>query len=152
MKETPEYKTQESIYQSISGGPELLAWFGQVPSFHDAEIVSLEIISRGTTTLKVKTWNLTDRVGTDGYYVSEKHAIVTFVMEELVHLQLEGFQPQNVIDGLDLSKTKAHPDHSSFYNEKDSPMDFDLMIQPCYGMDGIIRCKRISVNFVPSKF
>jgi hypothetical protein len=33
----------EAIYADVPGGLELLAWFGHVPSFHDAEIVSLTL-------------------------------------------------------------------------------------------------------------
>ncbi|WP_256375914.1 hypothetical protein [Bradyrhizobium sp. WSM1743] len=30
---------ETSIYDAVTGGTDLLRWFGQVPSFHDAEIM-----------------------------------------------------------------------------------------------------------------
>lgn len=40
---------------------------------------------------------MTDEVGEDGFIVLERHAIVTFVIDGIMDLQLDGFSIQNVI-------------------------------------------------------
>jgi hypothetical protein len=32
---------ERAIYDAVEGGAEMVRWFGQVPSLHDAEILSL---------------------------------------------------------------------------------------------------------------
>ncbi|MBY5817414.1 hypothetical protein HFN60_17470 [Rhizobium leguminosarum] len=87
-------------YEKIPGGPELLAWFGQKPTFHDAEILSLALNRTGISELKIRGWIGTDAVDQDGYRVLDKHAVVTFTFEDIMDLQLDGFSRQNVINGL----------------------------------------------------
>ncbi|WP_249406579.1 Imm50 family immunity protein [Rhizobium sp. CFBP 13726] len=87
-------------YSSLVGGDELLAWFGQPPTFHDAEIVSLSLNRSGVSELKVHGWIMTDEVDPRGYIVLDKHAVVTFKFTGIMDLQLDGFSSQNVIAGL----------------------------------------------------
>ncbi|ARQ58088.1 MULTISPECIES: Imm50 family immunity protein [Rhizobium] len=87
-------------YEKIAGGPELLAWFGQKPTFHDAEILSLSLNRTGVSELTIHGWIATDGVDQDGYCILDKHAVVTFAFEDIMDLQLDGFSHQNVINGL----------------------------------------------------
>ncbi|WP_245424543.1 hypothetical protein [Rhizobium sophoriradicis] len=52
-------------YEKIAGGPELLAWFGQKPTFHDAEILSLSLNRTGVSELTIHGWIATDGVEMD---------------------------------------------------------------------------------------
>jgi Immunity protein 50 len=94
----------EAIYASISGGSELVAWFGRVPSFHDAEIVGLNLNRRSASTLVLHTWSTTNGVDDRGYFVLDRHVAVTFVLEEILDLELNGFSHQNVVFGLVLRR------------------------------------------------
>jgi hypothetical protein len=105
----------EAIYASIPGGPDLLTWFGRVPSFHDAEIVNLSLYRRAQSTLRVHAWNITNEVDDRGYFVLQKHAVVAFTLEDILDIQLEGFSHQNVIFGLRLRHTPDRPDRRPFY-------------------------------------
>ena len=151
MKETPEYKTQESIYQSISGGPELLAWFGQVPSFHDAEIISLDLNRRKPSKLKIHAWNSSNKIGPDGYGILEKHAIVTFTIDHVFDLQLDGFSHQNVISNLDIFHLRPNPGRERYYSRSPPELSFEMVLYPCFGLDGIIKCEKISINYQAGK-
>src|SRR4051794_12581259 len=91
---------ESSIYGDVSGGAELVRWFGQVPSFHDAEILSLHLRRRAESVLRLHGWINTGQVGQGGYFVLDRHAIVTFTLSEVMDLQLDNFSPQNVIGGL----------------------------------------------------
>jgi len=67
---------EHSFYDAVAGGADLVSWFGQVPSFHDAEILSLSLHRRGDSFLRLHGWIMTGAIGQDGYYVLNKHAIV----------------------------------------------------------------------------
>jgi hypothetical protein len=82
----------EALYAGIPGGPELLAWFGRVPSFHDAEIVRVVLNRRAPSTLSIHVWNLTDQVDPQGYFILDRHAVVTFELEDVLDVQTGSLQ------------------------------------------------------------
>src|SRR2546426_1097665 len=87
----------------LPGAGSLVAWFGEWPSFHDAEILVLHLDREGVSSLKIHVWLATDKsyeLGGQGLYRRDKHAIVTFQLEEIVDLELVDFSSQNVIAGL----------------------------------------------------
>ena len=141
----------ETIYASIPGGPNLIAWFGQIPGFHGAEIVSLDLRRRAPSMLVIHAWNETNEVGHRGHRVLDKHAVVTFALEDIIDLQLNGFSHQNVISGLHLRRAPERPDRRPFYELDPSSNDYEIELEPCFGLDGIIRCRRVLVDFVPGK-
>ncbi len=136
----------KSAYHTIEGGQELLDWFGRVPSFHDAEVLALSLDRAGQCRLTLHSWNNTDVVDAKGYFVLEKHVVVTFALEDVADLQLEGFTHQNVIDGLSLSRVSTKLLHNLPCSEV-----FEILIEPCYGISGFIRAQKVSVSFVPGK-
>jgi hypothetical protein len=89
----------EAFYTEIPDGSDLVAWFGCVPSFHDAEIVRLDLHRRAPSTLSIHAWNMTKEVDDRDYLVLDNHAVVTFLLEDILDLQLDGFSHQNVIGG-----------------------------------------------------
>ena len=131
---------QASVYASIPGGPELLDWFGRVPSFHDAEIIDLHLKRCGSSTLRIHAWNMTDKVK-KGYFVLEKHAVVEFSIDRITNLNLGDFNHQNVIDKLVLSRMESGENSAVF----------ELNLEPCYGLSGIIRAEQVSVTLGPGK-
>jgi hypothetical protein len=141
----------ETIYADVPGGPALIAWFGQVPNFHDAEIVSLSLRRRATSSLSIHAWNRTREVDARGYLVLNKHAVVTFTLEDILDIQLGGFSHQNVIADLLLRRALERPERRPFYWLDPLPSDFEIELEPCFGLDGIIRCRKVSVTFVPGK-
>lgn len=143
MNEQPPH-----IYDEVPGGPELLRWFERVPSFHDAEIVGLDLRRHGPSILRVHGWVGTDKVDERGYIVLDKHAVVTFTLEDIMDLQLDGFSHQNVISGLKLQRATERG-RAEYYPLPPSPDDIEIELEPCFGLDGIIRAKRVSISFEP---
>lgn len=136
------------IYDEVPGGPELLRWIGRVPSFHDAEIISLDLRRSGKSFLRVHGWVGTEQVDENGYIVLDKDAVVTFALEEIMDLQLDGFSHQNVIFGLKLQRATDRG-RSSYYALPQSPEDIEIELEPCFGLDGVIRAKRVSISLEP---
>jgi hypothetical protein len=146
--QSEEYQKLESVYLKLPGGPELLAWFGTVPSFHDAEIVSLTLTRRSPSFLTIHGWTMDGSQTQNGYFVLQNKAVVIFEIQDIVYLNLEGFSRQNVIGGLIIAQRAPDPLAKSYYSTLDSNADdYEIVLEPCYGMDGLIRCKKISVSF-----
>ncbi len=140
--------SEVQIYSEVLGGPELLRWFGQVPTFHDAEILGLNLCRSGLSTLTLHGWIMRDEISRDGFIVLDKHAIVTFTMEDIMDLQLDGFSHQNVIGSLKLQRATDRG-RGSYYPLPESPEDIEIELEPCFGLDGVIRAKRVSISFAP---
>jgi len=122
--------------QEISGAAELHDWFGYWPTFHDAEIVSLHLNRKGSSSLRVHTWDMTKEVDEKGYYVLAKHVVVEFVFETVSGLNLNGFNHQNVIFELGIKKTDS---------------GFRITLDECYGLTGSIDAERMSIWITPGK-
>ena len=142
---------ETSIYDAVSGGADLVRWFGQVPSFHDAEILSLELRRKGQSFLRLHAWINTGKVGQDGHFVLDRHAIVTFAISGIMDLQLDGFSIQNVIGGLVLRRAPDRPERRGYLALDPLPQDVELELEPCYGLDGLIRARAVSITFEPGK-
>jgi len=120
----------------IKGAKELIEWFGEWPSFHDAEIVELHLNRQGDSFLKLRTWRMTNKVNDKGYYIHEKHAVITFTLFNIKELDLSGFSGQNVISSLSLEQIAE---------------GYKLEMHLCYGLAGILVAQNISVEFQPYK-
>jgi hypothetical protein len=119
------------VLSEVPGGAALQAWFGRMPSFHDAEILELHLDRAGPSSLRVHTWDMRAETTDDGHFVLDKHVVVTFLLEEIVSLELSDFSPQNVIFGLELSKSEN---------------GFVLELEHCYGLSGRLEARRISIE------
>src|SRR5712692_168139 len=93
--------------EEIPGVVELHNWFGYWPGFHDAEIISLHLNRKGSSSLRVHTWEMTKEVDEKGHYALAKHIVVEFNFEAVSGLSLSGFNQQNVIFGLGVEKNNS---------------------------------------------
>jgi hypothetical protein len=140
-----------SIYDTVPGGAELVRWFGQVPTFHDAEILALDLRRRSASSLKIHGWISTGRISRDGTSELDKHAVVTFAIESVMDLKLDGFSPQNVINGLVLRRAAVRPDRRPFLSLDPLPEDVEIELEPSFGLEGFVRARSVSITFVPGK-
>lgn len=122
--------------EAVEGAKSLYEWFGYWPSFHDAEVISLHLNRRGSSSLALHTWEMTKDVDDKGYYVLAKHVVVEFAMKDVVGLSLNGFSNQNVIFGLGIERTEN---------------GYRLALDDCYGIAGDLEAKDISIRLIPGK-
>lgn len=129
----------EEILHGVSGGADLLAWFdGHVPSFHDAEIISVSLDRNGTVAnLAIHTWEMTTDIDEAGYFINRKHVVVSFELSGATDLSLTGFNHQNVISGLSIEKMQNG--------------SYSLSIEPCYGLSGSIEARTLRVTLEPGE-
>ena len=122
------------VTDEVPGTPELIKWFGYWPSFHDAEVLDLKLDRTGRSTVRVHTFEMTDQVNSQGSFTCTKHVIVSFILDGITDLHLDGFNGQNVISELHLRQT----------NE-----GYELSLEPCYGLEGTITAHRVCVELEP---
>jgi len=94
---------QRVVELRLPGLEELVAWFGYFPSFHDAEVISVSLERAGASRISVHTFQMTNETDEKGRYICRKHVVVTFVLERIRDLCIEGFNRQNVLNGISLS-------------------------------------------------
>lgn len=140
-----------AIYREIPGGAELLQWFGEVPGFHDAEILGLDLRRNGQSELKIHGWIMTNEIAENGSIALDRCAIVIFRFDDVVDLQIEGFNHQNVIYGLILRRALHRPERRDHLSLPPLPQDFEIELLPCYGLSGFIRARTLSITVQPGK-
>src|SRR4051794_18908164 len=114
----------------VSGAQELFDRFGYWPSFHDAEILSLELNRKGVSKFRIHTWEMTKEVDSESFYKLVKHVVVEFAFERITQLSFEGFNHQNVIFGLSLESSER---------------GWLVTLEDCYGLSGHISAERLSI-------
>ena len=103
----------------ITGHQKVISVFGHWPGFHDGEVHRLVLDStrrdeRGarysSIELKVRTWNMTQRVSDQGFYVLENDSVVDLLFERVYDVALDGLNHQNVLSGLELCLVNTPPE------------------------------------------
>jgi hypothetical protein len=123
-----------SHLESISGFSNVASWFGGWPSFHDAEILQICLNRVERSFVKILTWQTEGELDEQGFYLQKKHAVVTFLFDDLQDVSLEGFSEQNVISGLDVET---------------SEVGVKLVMHPCFGLSGAIEAKELRLELQP---
>jgi Immunity protein 50 len=120
----------------IPGASEVVAWFGEWPSFHDAEVLSLHINRGETSVMRLRVSKRGNALDSNGRFVREREAEVTFEFREIRLMQLHGedVDSQNVIAALLLDRR----DH-----------DYRIDLSPSYGIGGYFVVGTVSVHLVP---
>jgi hypothetical protein len=123
----------------IEGAQIVLNWFGYWPSFHDAEVVSILLDRSGKSKVRVHAFEMTSEVDANGYFVSTKHAIITFELEGFVSdetgsTHLNWFNHQNVLSGASVRQVVG---------------GYELVLDGIYGVDGSLYCEKLNVTLEP---
>lgn len=126
-----------AIVGGIPGGPELLQWFaGRMPSFHDAEVLSLALDrDAASAILRVHAFQMTSELDARGHYICTRHVVVVFKLSWIGSMELDGFNHQNALEGLKVSRTD------------DGEVRFDL--EAAYGLGGFIQAREVEIGIEP---
>ena len=124
----------ESVLNDIPGGQALIEWFGRVPRFHDAELQEIRLASNGPSTLRIRTWRMTDQVDDRGYFVLDKHAMVTITLERVCSVALDHFDLPGIIGALEITGVGN---------------SFQLSWDGAYGVEGRLRAGQVRIEFTP---
>lgn len=124
----------ETALAAVPGGQALIDWFGRVHHFHDAELLEVKLVSNGPSTLRIRTWRMTDKVDARGYFVLDKHIVVTILMEGITHIELDHFHLPAII--FDLQITRAED-------------GYWLTWTSSYGVEGSLRAAQLRIDLAP---
>jgi len=131
----------------VAGSEKLTRIFGGWPSFHDAEVHEMHLERESKRqrpklhefprmTAKIHLWTSTKEVDHRGYYVLTNHTLVTMRFEEVDDLKLEGFNHQNVIFGIQISRVERDEEPSAPF-----AVDFDSI----FGVGATFTCRRVEI-------
>ena len=126
----------ELIAPSVPGAEQVVQWFGEWPSFADAEVFELNLRRRERSSILVHAWRMTREIDAEGYYILDRHAVITVWLEGITDLALADFSGQNVIANLDIKP------HES---------GFRVTLWPIYGVGGHIDAERVTLSVGPGK-
>ncbi len=118
-----------SLISELAGAEAVTQWFGDWPSFHDAEVISIFLARKGQSVLRVYP------------YYPHKPATVDFILEDVTDLELNDFSCQNVISSL------AVENATDQYGDR----VYRVLLAPCYGVAGRIDAKSLRVKLSPGK-
>lgn len=99
--------------------------------------MEISFFGKGQGLLRIHAWNMTDVVDAKGYFVLDKHAVVTFALQDVSQISCTDFDMvPGVISDLSITKVDEH---------------FRIEWSASYGVDGVIHAKRIRIALVPGK-
>jgi hypothetical protein len=126
----------ETVLREIPGGVDLLDWFGRVPDFHDANVLDLNLASKGPSSIRIHTWEITDETDAQGYFVLDKHVVVTISLDEVSYVALNGFDLPGIVFSLDIIKVDD---------------DYQFTWSASYGVEGSLRARHAYLYLTPGK-
>ncbi len=147
--EKPEFSGLEhtiAILHELPGGAEVIEWLEGRPHFGDGEVLELRLIRNGPSVLRISAMTY---VGGQVASSSGKHAVFTFILRDMVDVHLDGFGHQNVIGGLTLRRSQVVDVHPSLYGIGLVIGDHEIVLEPCAGAFGLIRCNIESISISP---
>jgi hypothetical protein len=126
------------VVPEILGADAVVAWFGQWPSFHDAEILSIVINRGGLSMIRIHTWNVSTRLGRTGQSIREREAILVFEFAGIKSLRLQGEDAdrQNLVHGDGIERTEQ---------------GYRFGFAPSGGLAGELTVEQIAVHVEPGR-
>jgi hypothetical protein len=131
----------------VLGSEKLTGIFGRWPTFHDAEIVEFHL-DRGDVrpedgiydfprlTLKIHLWEMTREVDSKGFFILKHHTLAMLKFRDVDNLRLEGFNHQNAMMELLLTREERATAPSPY---------FAVEIPPAFGAQISFECLGIEV-------
>lgn len=117
------------------GWPDVVEWFGGPPRFHDAEVLSIDLRRwPEPSTVRVHAFRMTAETDSRGYFILDRHAVVTFELACITEFDMNEWNHQNVLDSLELE------------HDGDGLL---LVFNPAYGIGGDIRATGLNIRIQP---
>ena len=147
--------TAEETFRSIPGGEALLEWFEGLPTFrteegmpdfHDAEILTLNLVRDGPGKLVLLTKILGERQP-DSHLARRKECTVTLVLLDVFDLDLRCFARQNVVSSLTILSREFSDREMATLPGKLSGLGYEIEIESSWGVSGTIRCRSLAIEF-----
>lgn len=143
-----EWATDEELFASLPGGQAVIDWFGFCPDFHDGTLEKLELCDDNAL-LGVRAFRMTNQINDEGFYIHDRHAVVTFRLLGVTGLKLEG-DASSVILQLSIRRLSATPNQSEWQTCR-GPVagDIEIAFDTSIGLYGSIYAKELVFEIRP---
>jgi hypothetical protein len=118
----------------VPGASGLFEWFGYWPDFHDSEVLSILLNRSGSSIVRVHAFEMTNQVDEKGYFVLQKHVVVSFLLDNVLTCDLKWFNNQNAMSEIALLRTDE---------------GFELSFEPAHGVSGTVAAQRVRIEMEP---
>lgn len=126
-----------SILHDLPGGQALFDWFGRVPRFHDAYLLALKLSSAGPSLIRIHGWNMTGEVDADGYFVLDRHVVVTMELDDVSAFDCADYDVMpGIIGDLEIRRVGGR---------------FQIAWDASYGVAGSVTARQVRISLQPGK-
>ena len=122
--------------------------FDRWPSFHDAEVVSVDLDRIGPTlTASIHLWRTLTETDDKGYFKQADHTLAKLRFTEVVLESLSVFNHQNVLNHLEILDFRENPFESPIdeFPQRLERMIFRGLFHESYGLRASFACRGIEV-------
>lgn len=120
----------------LPGASDIIAWFGYFPVFHDGYVLDIDLKPREVSSLRIHGFNMTDETDEKGYFILDRHAVVTIRFAEIRDVSLTQFRHVGIIGEMKFSQVGPY---------------VKVEWRSAYGVEGAICAKRVWFEIEPGK-
>ena len=104
--------------KNIRSAAKVVNVFGYWPSFHDAVVVKYEgpTVERPTVEVTLHTWEMTSEVDAKGYFVLQKHVLISIRFFDVFDVQMEHFGTDNILFGMYITDDTQHSSMTGWFS------------------------------------
>jgi hypothetical protein len=140
-----DWTSDRTLLGQLEGAAEPTSWFGFLPDFHDATIRSMTFENLGGV-LVLYAFRMTTEVDEQGFFVSDRHAQVTFRFEGVSGVVLDC---NPLTTALQLGVRRLAPEHLPILNTSAAVADYEVGFDDVCGGSGAIYAKAIKLSVAP---
>jgi hypothetical protein len=138
--------TNMKAFKLIENYEVVIDAFGYWPSFHDAEIhwLKLERLTESyqgyfcpNIEFAIHCWEMTSETTEDGYFKLQKLHLVHFKFEDIYDMELDGFNHQNALLGLNISAEQI---------AETGNIPIKIELDPAYGLGGEFKAHKGTIS------
>lgn len=135
--------SDKELFAALPGGQSVIDWFGFVPSFHDAKLDRLDLIN-GEALIRLRVFRIADAVDDRGFFVLDKHALVTIYFSNVTGVNLRG-DASSILSELGIRRVSDVPIGFSTCGGPD-PDDIEVSFEASYGLEGSIYSREVKLS------
>jgi hypothetical protein len=150
VNQDDNWHTDPELFDSLPGAAAVTDWFGFLPSFHDWELLGLEM-APAAVSLRLHAFRMTSETDADGYFVRDRHAIVTLRLTKVTGLSLSGCSASIILE-LRIRQFEAGRSAPVEWQTCGGPEegDYEIVIDAAYGLQGTIFAKGVELEIIPA--
>jgi hypothetical protein len=142
------WTTDDNLFLALDGAKAVVDWFGYIPSFHDASMSKFEL-GNGNAQLALQAFRMTDRTDENGYFVLDRHALVTVHLRDVTGVSLSG-DASSTIQELGIRRVAVE---QAGWDTVAGPAvgNFEVRWESSWGLEGAIFARDVRFSLFPAE-